>query len=179
MLKSFNKNNFFTKQFKKAIIDCFSNPIQPDSVVLETITGRGSVYSVIRRLELIRRADGLIFEHNLNMNLYQNQIMPTVIKNKNQKFRSFRTKYETTTPCMANEALSLLLAEHYLEENDEFYSLVHSINFISQVINNHLDEWTKGYTEKYFIENSIYMTNMFSLFQKKLKQIKDKLESAI
>jgi len=42
-----NQRDDFSRKFKEAINDCISNPDRPDSVVLETITGRGSIYSVI------------------------------------------------------------------------------------------------------------------------------------
>lgn len=55
-----NKKADFEETFKQAIMDCLSHPDRPDSTVLETITGRGSIYAIIHREELIRRVQALI-----------------------------------------------------------------------------------------------------------------------
>lgn len=45
-------------------------PDRPDSDVLETVTGRGSIYAIIHREELIRRVQALIAENDLNQTVF-------------------------------------------------------------------------------------------------------------
>jgi hypothetical protein len=43
------KMRAFEKQFDEAITDCLNNPDIPDSHVLETISGRGTLYQILAR----------------------------------------------------------------------------------------------------------------------------------
>lgn len=53
------RNEDFRKLLKDAVKDCLENPERPDSHVLETISGRGSVFEIIHRQEMVRRLDAL------------------------------------------------------------------------------------------------------------------------
>ena len=56
----------FRKGFKSAINDCLKYPDRPDSHVLETLSGRGSLYEIIRREETLRRLDAVLSECKYN-----------------------------------------------------------------------------------------------------------------
>lgn len=66
----------FKKKFQEAIRDCVENPQGTDSQVLEAITGRGSLYFIINRDEILRKTWAVLREcsHNLKEinTLYEN-----------------------------------------------------------------------------------------------------------
>jgi len=64
--KNHIKNTEFAEKFKRAIQDILSNPDLPDSHVLEAISGRGTLYEIIRQEEAKRRIDAIITEINFN-----------------------------------------------------------------------------------------------------------------
>jgi hypothetical protein len=64
--KNHIKNIEFAEKFKRAIQDILLNPDIPDSHVLEAISGRGTLYEIIRQDEAKRRIDALITEINYN-----------------------------------------------------------------------------------------------------------------
>jgi hypothetical protein len=173
--EDFENNTNFIEQFKKAILDCISNPERPDSMVLETITGRGSVYSVIRHQELVRRVDGLIAENEVNKTVLK-FIFERVYENKGRRFSSLRTKWWRTTMSMGCSALDLLLAEHYLEETSEFYGFAHTFLALIQGINQQLAEWASSRApEKWFLDHEFDLKSTFPLYQERLGAVRQKL----
>ena len=62
------KNNDFGELLNIALLDCIENPENTDSHVLETITGRGSLYRIINQYETIRCFEGLVSEYKKNLN---------------------------------------------------------------------------------------------------------------
>ncbi len=59
----------FHKRFKEAIQDCLANPDRPDSHVLETLSGRRTLFEIFRRDEAIRRLDAVLSECNSNLDV--------------------------------------------------------------------------------------------------------------
>lgn len=65
----------FRKKFISAIDDCLKNPSRPDSLVLETCSGRGTIYEIINREETLRKLDALICEIRQNHTILNNLIL--------------------------------------------------------------------------------------------------------
>lgn len=59
--------DLFFKPFHVAIEDCLKNPNSPDSHVLETIGGRGTLYQIIARDESVRKLEAVISEIDYNI----------------------------------------------------------------------------------------------------------------
>lgn len=172
------KRENFSKQFKQAIIDCVSNPDRPDSFVLEAITGRGSVYAVIHRAEMVRKVEGLISENEANKEIF-NFIIKTVVENRGMRFAYARGKAQVILVSLFDSAISLLLAERYLEEDSEFYESVHQLLVAIHAINNQIVTWgsfTKNIDE-YFLKNRPLFESLFAQYQKRLIDIHKKLLS--
>jgi len=55
-------NEEFERQFKKSLRDCIKHPDEPDSPVIETLGGRGTIYSIIHKEENQRRLETLKME---------------------------------------------------------------------------------------------------------------------
>ena len=45
----YTENADFVTHFNEALIDCLNNPELPDSVVLQTITGRATLYQIVKK----------------------------------------------------------------------------------------------------------------------------------
>lgn len=155
-------------------MDCISNPKNPDSAVLETITGRGSVYGVIQHEELTRRIDGLLQENVINMQLLK-AVYDFIFQNKSRSFGRFRSKYHIITANLSSSALDSLIAEHYLEESSEFYEFCHLLQTIIVAISNSITAWHNSREpEDYLLSNQVYFEGILSQFSKKLVDLKEK-----
>jgi len=127
------KNSKFTTKLKNAIKDCLKNPDKPDSYILETISGRGSLYEIIRGEENLRRLDALNSEINYNIEIFNSVYdifdegggIPT------QRFRTSAIKLFIT-----NRYVNLSKAEFELLE--EYYDDMRLLNGQLRVIE--LDE---------------------------------------
>ena len=175
-----DKKTYFEETFKKAIMDCLSHPDSPDSVVLETITGRGSIYAIIHREELIRRVQALISENNSNKMVFDKMIN-IIQEGKGKYLSSIRGKYVPAIP-LDSSAIELLLAERYLEEDTKFYELVTSLHFMIQSINHRLltifTESSKS-SEKFFDILQVTLPDLMEQYGHKLKDIHQKLISSL
>lgn len=75
------KNAKFCRDFKEAISDCLAYPDKPDSQVLETISGRGTLFEIFRRDEAIRRLDAVLSELKENERVID-EVLKTAKKTK-------------------------------------------------------------------------------------------------
>lgn len=129
--KDYIKTAKFREKIKKAIRHCLSHPGSPDSHVLETISGRGTLYEIIRRGETIRRVEALISERKHNSMVHTSiyniiketpkVAIPTV------RFRSF--------------TVELLVTTRYLDEDSSFYTAAESYLDWLQTMNEQLVLW--------------------------------------
>lgn len=172
------KREDFSKQFKQATADCVSNPDRPDSFVLEAITGRGSVYAVIHQAEMVRRVDGLISENEANKEIF-NRIIQTIVENRSIRLAYVRGKAQVVLASLFDSAISLLLAERYLEENTEFYDFVHRLLLAIHAVNNQIANWGSSgkNTDEYFLRNRTLFESLFMQYQNRLVDIRKKLIS--
>jgi hypothetical protein len=157
-------NGSFSNKFKEAITDCLANPDRPDSVVLETITGRGSIYSIIHLQENLQRLEGLIAETEQNYSAID-AIYERIQWNKNRKLSSLRVSYGIIITSLGHSALDVLLAKRYVEEGKEFYETAYNILFLVNSINQNLANWsTDKSASKWFLEKEFYIKKMFENF---------------
>lgn len=119
------KNEEFIKKLKKAIKDCIENPEEPDSHILETIGGRGTIYQIINKDESIRRINALISECSYNKEQYF-EIIEQVKKNiknrgKKEKSKEKDDTYQAELSPLEYACIQLLVVNRYLDVSDEFY----------------------------------------------------------
>jgi hypothetical protein len=131
------KNEKFRKQFKRAVHDCLSHPEIPDSPVLETISGRGTLFEIFRREETARRIDALIAE-----NRYNSEVMKKVYDTIDKKKKTI-TSYRFRESCV-----ELLITQRYLDESQEFYELCERCHSWLVSANEVLGEWMSVETSK-------------------------------
>lgn len=106
----------FKTKLIAAIEDCIANPEKSDSHVLESISGRGSLYEIMRMDDARRRVESLVIEAQNNQKSY-NTTKDLVAKRKHNssipsiiRFRIWRTK-----------SLERILVYRYLDEDVRFY----------------------------------------------------------
>jgi hypothetical protein len=160
----------FSKSFKEAINDCLANPSRPDSEVLESITGRTSIYATIHREELVRKVEGLISESKMNCEIL-GVILKRISENKHKFASSIRGKMTIITR-LSSSSLELLLAERYLEQPSDFYKVGHGLLVLIHAVNHNLSSWDMGKsTEKWFDENGAVMRQSYEEFIGILEEI--------
>lgn len=126
----------FDIRFKEAIKDCLDNPDRPDSDVLETISGRGSLFEIFRREEALRRLDAVLAECDRNLKVLEwVSKAAEMCKRENGKQKRLDV-YHLMVP-----AIEMLLTSRYLREAPAFYQLATDCWESLVVINNHLAEW--------------------------------------
>lgn len=143
-------NEQFSSDFKKAITHCLTNPNSPDSSVLETLSGRGTLYEIIHGHEMLRRLDALVEECNWNYSLLQN-VEKRVAKNKkNPKDKEY------TTSRFMSAAVELLLIDRYLDEDKAFYETIGACFASIPALNDMLRNWRlySDSVEYWFEENA-------------------------
>ena len=104
------KMEHFRCQFEKALEDCLSHPDRPDSHVLETISGRGTLFELYRRDEAIRRIDALLSE--LEVNESNLKIMVDQAKKNREDPHNRGIPYAR----LMKPSIELLLTERYLND---------------------------------------------------------------
>ena len=109
-------------QFHEAITDCLSKPDLPDSHVLETIGGRGTLYQILARDESTRRLDAVISEIKGNRNLLR-AIVQTCDKNDKSKSEAKGKggqEIEYVTLRFRCMAVGLLITSRYIDAKKAF-----------------------------------------------------------
>lgn len=167
------QRDIFLESLKEALADCLTNPDRPDSVVLETITGRTSVYSVIHNQEIIQKIDGLISEIKQNRSILD-IIYDYIQKNEARRFSSIRPTWTFALTKMATSALNLLLAERYIPNESEVYSKAFTFLHIIDAINENISQWSqnKG-SGNWFVEKKILIDKWFNLFYNEIVSVKE------
>jgi hypothetical protein len=123
----------FNHQLRRAIEDCIGNPDRPDSHVLVTMSGRGSLFEIFRRDETLRRLQALLREIRWNEQVIE-ETRKFLKKNKN----------EATANRMRTASTDLLITNRYIDENDHFFLLAEKYLAHVVAINESLEGWAKG-----------------------------------
>lgn len=164
--KAVIKNEAFRKQFKEALQDCIDSPNRPDSTVLETISGRSSLFEIIRHDEAKRRIEALIQETEFNAGLYV-RIVADSKKNRE------RAGNEFTTQRFRTGSIELLITNRYLNLEDSYENLAAYYSSL-QALNGQRDnrQHNPSQTEKWFIENESFYKERFELISNIIEKIK-------
>jgi hypothetical protein len=166
------KNLQFCTDFKEAITSCLANPTNPDSAVLEAISGRGSLYEIMHDGELIRRLDALDQEQEWN------EMVLKVIYDKIKSDKG-RPKQDQTYPTarLVSAANDLLITERYLDESPDFYSAMAVCTYSIHQINDLLKGWNTNpkSTQEYFENNEETYRKCLKIHREKLATARQKL----
>jgi len=148
----------FKRDFFAAISDWKEKPTKFDSPVLEALSGRGTIFEIIFREEIIRKMDGFIQELGYNKFSIA-QCIKTILDNQKTFPRMTAPTHRVST-CSAE----LLITTRYLNEDSAFYTKI--INYYSSMnsINGQIALWPQNPNE---VQN---------WFLKTLRKLKDPVE---
>ena len=134
----------FEIKFHKAIDDCLKNPDLPDSHVLETISGRGTLHQILMRDEALRKLDALLSEIERNMRVLE-EVTDTCNRNIENKKKALaegkKVSREYVTSRFCSVAVEMLVTSRYIDADKTFYETAEKCmdRFIS--INDQLPAW--------------------------------------
>lgn len=162
----------FIEQFKKAIQDCLEHPDIPDSRVLETLSGRGTLFEIFRKDEALRRLDALLSECDRNSIIFT-VVVETVQKNQ----KAPPNKSEFVTHRLRSAAVDLLVTNRYIDEDLAFFGLAESYATSTNAINEQLNSWQyqQDATEEWLIKNNDVYMKRFLEFKAKVEAAREKL----
>lgn len=164
----------FGSKFHEVIVDCLKNPDLPDSHVLETISGRGTLYQVLTRDETIRKFNALISEIERNEGILKG-VMETCKENIER--RKKKEDIELVTSRFRCPAVELLIVSRYVDADEEFYETAESYFDNLLQVNDQLSIWETSPkpTEKWFLKTSenfeAVMKKLHELITKHVKEI--------
>ena len=168
------KDAGFRIKFKTAIVDCIEHPEKPDSQVLETINGRGTLFEIFRKDESGRRVEALISENEHNKTTL-NLIYATIEKNKGKQSE----EKECVISRMQSYAIQLLVTNRYLNKEDAFYgNLIALLDYVGKV-NHELDQWQLSLepAEAYFLKHRETFEKVFISAGDMLLKLREEMRS--
>lgn len=119
--KNHLKMGGFRNKLSAAINDCLKNPAIPDSHVLETISGRGTLYQILMKDEAIRKLNAVLNEIKNNSS-YLKYVEDTYKENSNRRKEGKGVTYITFR--LRVSTLDHLIVNRYIDAPDNFYEVV-------------------------------------------------------
>jgi hypothetical protein len=130
-------NANFINDFQNAIRKVHQKECGVDSEVLEAVSGRGTLYEIMHKLENIRRVEALIEETTENINFLM--IMQEALKKQ--------VKAPIAYSSLQNSCLEFLLTQRYLEEVSNIYEKSRHLYLVTLATNSafsqYKDNWEK------------------------------------
>jgi hypothetical protein len=164
----------FRRRFKAAIDDCVSHPERPDSHVLETLGGRGTLFQILRRDEALRRVTAVAAEIARNRTVLRNAKELAESNQKEPEKRRFPT---VRFRCAAVE---LLITSRYVDSEETFYELAEE--YLDEILswNGQLEVWemSPGATEKWVLKRVEVFEKQQAAFQSEVQKLKDSLKKS-
>jgi hypothetical protein len=162
------KNEEFLTLFKKAVEKCLPEPENPDSSVLEVVTGRGSLYEIMHHAESLRRMEALNQEQDFNEFLL-NKIDDFVKANRDK--RNAAEKHMVSA-MFSSACTELLITTRYLDQRPEFYKIVIGYFLNLRQLNEGLASWLgkEEHMDKWLEHHMDSSRQFFEEFKKALTE---------
>lgn len=163
----------FLKDFKTALKDCLSNPEIPDSHVLETLSGRGTLFEILNCEESIRRLEGVLAEYNENLETI-NKVLEVAKKN----IKTTTKTTEFVTRMLRKSSIELLTTNRYIHKDQSFYNVAELYLIWIIAINNQISSWGLPKTsDRWFIEAEKDTMKAFENFINEINSARKELKS--
>jgi len=161
----------FRSDFKKAVQDCLINPDRPDSHVLETLSGRGTLFEIFRRDEAMRRLDAVLSECSRNLRILKKVLK---IAEQNQKTP---TKRHYVTERFGMSGVQLLWTDRYVDEDMSFYKLADEYLRWLRAVNGELSNWPTypDSVQEWFLKNRDKPMEVIKEFQTRARAARQTL----
>jgi len=174
----YNPNNHlkmeeFRALFKRALIDCSTSTDKIDSYVLETVSGRGTLFEIMKFDEAKRRIESLIEETKRNQRGY-NLIREDVRKKDNMSdIISILQNYYTL---FQSQSAELLLSTRYIDEDLKFYRMLREYSYMITSTNESLAFFNTRSDEERLNTIKIFKQGVKSSFNKIFNLLLSNLE---
>jgi hypothetical protein len=151
------KNQKFITDFHTALSSCLIEPLAPDSQVLETIGGRGTLFQIITHEETLRKLDALLAEINVNKDLLDH-IIVLCRENAEGRKKDKSFKAQSMTIKFRTMSVESLWVNRYIYADELFYDNLNKYLQGMDAYNDQLSFWTHSPTtfmegiEKWLIE---------------------------
>jgi hypothetical protein len=165
------KNQKFISDIQKALKDFLDNPNAPDSQVLETITGRGTLYQIMTKEEALRRLTAVINEIKYNMDTMHN-LLNLCENNTQRRLANIETKVASAR--LRQIAIESLIVNRYIKASDEFYSKADEYFggciACNEVVSAMISEENRERTEIWLLANHNKTILQFEIFLKDVQE---------
>lgn len=164
-------NEEFSRDFKMAVTSCLDSPVSPDSSVLETLSGRGTLFEIIHQSEILRRLDALLFECDCN-----DYLLSTVLERCKKNKEKPLDKHWVTSR-FTSATVELLIVNRYLDEDNSFYITIATCFTSILALNEMLRNWhvNDKIAEKWFEENGPMYIERFKNHKKAILAAQEKI----
>lgn len=143
------KMSQFRKEFCTALGDCLANPDSPDSHVLETVGGRGTLLEILNKQGTLRKIEALQCEIKRNITI-ANRTLKTCADNASS--REKKEPFEKRAKVIARHrtgAIESLVVDRHIEADTSFYELAEAYWEQCIKVNEILTNWCAGlYSEE-------------------------------
>lgn len=174
----------FKAKFDKAINDCLKNPDLPDSHVLETISGRGTLHQILMRSETVRKLDALLSEVECNIAILsdvKDTCNKNIEKEKTAREEGKAPKRAYVTSRFRHAALEMLVTSRYIEAENTFYEEAEKYMDNLLRVNDQLQTWEidAHAFESWFLKISESHESRMIRFEEQLVEHKKTIESIL
>lgn len=170
----------FKSQFSAAIEDCLKNPDSPDSHVLETIGGRGTLFQILTKQETWRKLGALAKE------IINNCALLDVVKNmciENAHLREQKSTCHIITGRFRTIAAEALIVNRYVDASDEFYGTAERYLDGCVRFNEQISAWDflqdAEIVEKWLLDRCDKEVKLFQGFLELAQEEREKTESSV
>jgi len=174
----------FIDQFHEAINDCLENPDLPDSHVLETISGRGTLYQILMRDEVLRRLDAILSEIKRNNDTLK-LVMKTRDENIKEAEKAEKEKKEVSRTFIISRfctvAVEMLIVNRYIDADKIFYDEAEEYMDTLIRVNERLSMWEHkpNWVEDYLSRVEEHANLTMGQFKKLIIKHKKKIEKIL
>ncbi len=164
----------FQIDFILAIKDCNNHPEKPDSHILETISGRGTIFEIVCHEETIRKLEAFALELSYNKKLL-GRVIDTIGENKKKESAI------ALSARLKNDASNLLSITRYLDEKSSFYELLNDYSSDLEKVNLVMAEWLncREVSEIFLSENIPDILVNIEKLEKIFISIREKVEKIL
>lgn len=150
----------FIEKLHRAIEDCLKSPNLPDSHVLETISGRGTLYQILTRNESVRKLEAVISEIKRSEIVLENT-METCNENIEKKKKMLaegkeesQASVQFATGRFRLSSVEMLITSRYITADKTFYEAAERYMDTLISINDQLSAWenTPESTESWLLK---------------------------
>ncbi len=165
----------FRRDFKEAIEDCLSNPDKPDSHVLETVAGRGTLFEIFRRDEALRRLEAMLSECVRNLDVLEDVIYKAKANQAEPKKRIYATGRFRVA------AAELLVTNRYIDEDQAFYKSIESYvnSMVAWCEQLNLWEYSPDMTEQWFLKYQAGAKKLITKTKQQVEAARDKVRDQL